>query len=369
MVDKWLTRLADKYERASNSLDVFHETSFIEKYYGDINPVYQRRRNMLMNREKMNNFIDRILVKFSDCFTPEKTKCKYQHVRFHYSDLRLSDGMSDILALLIRPDAVIDYINTLYSSMFGDDNQIRTNLRIKINHEFTRPLYNILTLWGLEQTLDTSMEELERKMKDFDDKIKLSNQIRQTIRTEDLTDEEFIKLDSQLDILTDFIKENKDLYKGWKLYKQLAKITDEKVRDKLYQMMISEYAERIATVGIKDAETFCRSFEDKLLNLVMEKKQVEEDDLWLLEDFDHNLAIVDIFNLVMDIYIIARIFSPMLITKDSIVYAGDRHIKRIRRLLLEMGFETKFSSLNQYDLGDISKAEEFQCHNIEDLNW
>jgi len=75
-------------------LDVYSEVIFESEL---IKSEFYRRF-----KAKAANYLDEFILKFRKCFEIEKGECKYQHVRFHYADIRGSHKLLEEMVRIFR---------------------------------------------------------------------------------------------------------------------------------------------------------------------------------------------------------------------------------------------------------------------------
>lgn len=276
--------------------DIFLEHSYIHKSIKIPKSFEVMGEKDLLN-QLQDDYMTRVFKFLNSCFALDKTKCKYYpHVRVHYTDVR--SVMMDNISYVIFP---FRYLSTLYKL-----NRIDTfdsTAVMMMLHNWVYGLYDLLRI---------SME--------YKDITKDINKLKDLFIDDPVSNNLNFMWKLSLDLITTFLTRTRNKKRVHKIAIQL---------EALEKQGKHELVDKIKEFIITRADVYINLMEKYFHDMTtMIESNVIDDYLLFWESaflkFDVITLLID--TCFMDAYLLGRIFRYE--GKESIVYAGDEHVKR-----------------------------------------
>lgn len=280
-------------------IDIFIELAYVPKNYF--------KNNKYKKKENLDSTLRKFEDKYKNCLYL-KRNCQYPNVRFHYTDVRLTDFLENKSF----------YIN-LSENIIG----------LYYNIEYGDLLYYQSTLLNLRELLNNNIYKKERN--------------------------KFLKCMNSNNV-DNVIKYLSEIYKHTKIDKQQEKIKDDHVKSVLMEYLRSF----ISNIKFD----FIGKNIQKIINSLPYKKKP---DIKQLNEFNKLRAEQEDLDVpFMDIYLMARVFRKFKQIKyqnskepeNIIIYVGDYHAQNYSNILKTLNFKNEFS---------ISRVDNNNCIDISKL--
>lgn len=303
-----LKDVSDEFEKDKTEfLDIFLESPLTKRSlleYGRI-------------EKAQTNYIYRIESEFSDCFSVDKTNCRYKYVRFHYVDIRsLTPFISMFTGITMYP--IIRYLGIIYDRIMNHEESYSSIMRYDENGD--------VVFSEVEEPLPPSVKELETMF----EKVSVENKAYSFKFANKFVDAMNILFDIFLRLIN----------------AELRRYNNQVVKD----IILSEYEKYLSEVRKIINEP---NFKIKVKKFI-EKNKVHLDDLEnelerdirsdLNEMYGGNLYAVQIFFIrAMDLYTLARMFGKGY-DKNVIIYSGDTHAQYYNIFLTYIGYKVEYKT-------------------------
>lgn len=289
-------------------IDVFLEMSYITKDYKETYEEYKYRYDKKFKKAILDTF----KLKFYNCFT--KNKCKYPNIRFHYTDIRNATIKNH--PYFITLDAYIYNILLFFSGIITEDNLI-SSLNI---------LKNLLT--------------------------------------NDLYKNERINFNNHITSHKKLIEYLLQIYSQFKLEKQQKYI----IYDDVKNILLEYFNDTISKINLSHLNL------TDMLNLInsfgefIKTKEFNKFDVSIKKIHQYAKTWAYLTVPLMDIYLFSRLFRNFEKIKykysdepkNIIIYVGDEHADRYRKMLEKLKFNQDFYQTKRNKFND-------SCINISNL--